>query len=513
MKSKYINKIGLIAAVIFSAYACDLDKSPISEFSELTVGQSNDSTANDTIKFSTKEEMYTQYRALYELLKSGRNLEHAYLDLMLVAEAHSDNAYAGTTGSEVIPMENNSLDGSNSVLARDWDRYLADVAQANTVINNIDKVPDPALTAAERKQWKAEAKIFRALVWFDMVRIWGNIPVVLKEGKDITAENIEEVYPFYYPEQSTPEVAYQQIITDLTEAIADAPANNATDKTILSKSVAKVLLAKSYAEKPLRDYNKVLLYCNEILSEGFSLVNNYADLFSLDAAMTDLKLRSSSESILEMNFSTGAGNWAAWMFGKDVLNPENMFSWAKWATPSRDLIKAFDDENDMIRKNQSIVYYVATWNNYYPAANYPFAYKCRAEVSSILKFRLADIILLKAEALANLDGSANLQEANNLVNQIRTRVKLANLPADASTSKEKMLDAILHERRLEFAYEGQRWFDLVRFGKVEEIMNGLNSRDAGRIPNRREYSELSYLLPIPQAALDQNSNLKQNPGY
>jgi menaquinone-dependent protoporphyrinogen IX oxidase len=59
------------------------------------------------------------------------------------------------------------IDGGNSVLARDWDRYLADVAQANTVIENIDKVPDASLTATERRQWKAEAKIFRSLVWFD----------------------------------------------------------------------------------------------------------------------------------------------------------------------------------------------------------------------------------------------------------------------------------------------------------------------------------------------------------
>jgi hypothetical protein len=113
----------------------------------------------------------------------------------MICETRSDNAYGGSTGSQVVPIETNAIDGGNSVLARDWDRYLADVAQANTVIENIDKVPDASLTATERRQWKAEAKIFRSLVWFDMVRLWGNIPVVTKEGTDITAENIEEVYP------------------------------------------------------------------------------------------------------------------------------------------------------------------------------------------------------------------------------------------------------------------------------------------------------------------------------
>ncbi|MCE5332111.1 MAG: RagB/SusD family nutrient uptake outer membrane protein [Bacteroidales bacterium] len=508
MKTKHIYKIFIVGAILMSAYACSLDKDPLSEYSEVTYGQT---TSTDSIKYKTKGEMYSQYQALYQKLKDRQ--EHWYLDLMLIAEAHSDNAYAGTTGSEVMPMENNSVDGGNSVLARDWDRYLADVAQANTVVENIDKVPDQTLTQAERKQWKAEAKIFRAMVWFDMIRIWGNIPVVTKEGVDITAENIEEVYPLYYPEQTPVVDAYAQIIKDLTEGIADAPANNAADKTMLSKSVAKALLAKVYAEKPARDYGKVLEYCNAVIADGFSLVSNYADLFSLNSAGTDAKVRSTSESILEVNYFTGGGNWVTWMFGKDLLNPETNFTWAKWVTPSRDLINAFTTEGDNIRLNQSVVYYATTWSNYYPSSNYPFMYKCRSAASSIIKIRLADILLLKAEALANLGGSANIEAAVAIVNQVRRRVSLPDLASSASASKESLLNAILHERRLELAFEGQRWFDLVRYGKVQEIMNSLNTRDSGRLPLRRTFTDVSELLPIPSTVLDLNTNLKQNPGY
>lgn len=507
MKTNNIYKLLIAVAFISTATSCSLDYDPVSEFSEKTYGQTS---STDSIKYKTKAEMYSQYQSLYQKLQDQ---EHWYLDLIMLCETRSDNSYAGSTGSQVMPVETNSIDGGNSVLARDWDRYLADVAQANTVVENIDKVPDETLTPAERKQWKAEAKIFRSLVWFDMIRIWGNIPVVTKEGTDITAENIEEVYPLYYPKQTAPADGYAQLIKDLTEAIVDAPANNVGDKTILSKSVARALLAKVYAEKPVRDYTKVLQYCNEVLADGFTLNPNYGDIYAMNSAGTDLKKRSTSESILEVNFFTGGGNWVTWMFGKDLLDPEANFSWAKWVTPSRDLIAAFDSENDNIRKNESIVYYKAGWSNYYPANEYPFMYKMRSSVHSMIKIRLADILLLKAEALANLDGSANLEGAEAIVNQIRTRVSLPALASSAKSSKASMLDAILKERRLELAFEGQRWFDLVRYGKVEEVMNDLNTRDSGRLPIRRAFTETSYLFPIPSTAIDLNTNLVQNPGY
>lgn len=507
MKTKNISKFLLAGTILLGAVSCSLDHDPISEYSEKTYGQTS---STDSVKYKTRAEMYSQYQSLYQRLT---NQEHWYLDLLMFAETRSDNSYAGSTGSQVMPVENNSVDGGNSVLERGWGRYLADVAQANTVIENIDKVPDASLTANERKQWKAEAKIFRVLVWYDMIRLWGNIPIVTKEGTDITAENIEEVYPLYYPKQTDPVEAYTQMIKDLTEAITDAPAKNAGDKTQLSKSVAKALLAKVYAEKPLQDYAKVLQYCNELIADGYALNSSYADIYAMNAAGNDLKNRSTTESILEMNFLSGNGNWVTWMFGKDLLDPEANFSWAKWVTPSRDLIAAFDAENDNIRKNESIVYYQTSWSNYYPSSEYPFMYKLRSAVHSIIKIRYAEILLLKAEALANLDGPTNLQEAESIVNQIRSRVLLSALPASAKASKESMLNSILKERRLELAFEGQRWFDLVRFGKVEEVMNSLNSRDSGRLPLRRTYTETSYLFPIPSTAIDLNTNLVQNPGY
>jgi hypothetical protein len=140
-------------------------------------------------------------------------------------------------------------------------------------------------------------------------------------------------------------------------------------------------------------------------------------------------------------------------------------------------------------------------------------YKLRSANSSIIKLRLADILLLKAEALVKKGGSANLGAAADIVDQIRQRAQLDGLEASVKASPEQMLDAVLNERRLELAFEGQRLFDLIRNNKLQEVMNSLNQRDSGRIPQIRAYNDFSELLPIPQTVLDNNPNLVQNPGY
>jgi hypothetical protein len=122
----------------------------------------------------------------------------------------------------------------------------------------------------------------------------------------------------------------------------------------------------------------------------------------------------------------------------------------------------------------------------------------------------ADILLLKAEALID---KGDYNGAAQIINRTRARAGLGNLPASAASSKEAITQAYLKERRLELALEGQRWFDLVRLDKVEEVMNAVFDKDEGRPAQAMPYTSLSYVLPIPQAVMDQNPNLVQNPGY
>lgn len=506
--NNFLKSLPIVA--LLATTSCSLGYDPVDSYSDVTEGVVDDSGKKIAFKDKAAAESYRQ--TLYNQFRDRQ--EHWYLDLLLIAESHADNAYAGTTGAEVVPFENNSIDGANSVISRDWSRYLEDVARANKMIENIDLVPDKTLTDAERDQFKSEAKIFRAIVLFDMVRIWGAIPVITKEAGDITSETITEVYPSYFPPQSTELEAYKQIEKDLLDALnsPNTPVNNPADKRLLTKSVAKTVLAKVYAEKPLRDYSKVVQYCDAVAADGFDLVSDYSDLFGMNDAVTDAKARNTKESILEAQFTAGNGNWVTWMFGRDLANYNNNFTWAKWITPSRDLISAFQSEGDTKRFNESVVYYLCTWSNYYPSDKYPFMYKCRSAYSSIIKYRYADVLLLKAEALI-MGPSADLEGAAAIIDKIRQRAGLSNLSGDVKASKDKMLTALLKERRLEMAFEGQRWFDLVRLNKVEEVMNAVYSKDKGRKARINIFNANSYRLPIPQAAIDKNSNLVQNPGY
>ena len=275
--------------------------------------------------------------------------------------------------------------------------------------------------------------------------------------------------------------------------------------------MAQALLCKVYAEKAVQDYDKVISYAEKVrATPGLQLEPDFATLWGWDDTKKDCVKRNTSEGILEVHWYSGAGNWESWMFGRCLENYDQSFSWAKWATPSRDLINAFDKEGDAVRRDQTIVYYACGWSNYYPADHYPFMYKLRSGYNNEYILRLADIILLEAEAYAY---KGDLQNSAKLVNMIRERVKLKDLDASKTSSKDAMVDAVLNERRLELALEGQRWFDLVRNGKVESVMNDLNSRDSGRLPLAKAYNNNSYLLPIPQTALDENENLTQNPGY
>jgi hypothetical protein len=507
MKMKYI-KISLMCVLAGFLYtACSLDYEPISTPTELTEGSQTDTT---TAVLKDRAAAVSQRKALYQLLKDRQ--EHWIVDLIFLADSHSDNAYAGTTGAEVVPFETNAVDASSTILARDWTRYLEDIAQSNVLINGVDQLlKEGKVTQTEHDQWKAEGEIFRALVMFDMARIWGSFPVITTIAKTITAANVKEVYPTYYPPKSTTEECYNQIVTDLTDGMNNAPDFSNSDKTILSKTVAQAMLAKVYAEKPIQDYNKVITYAEMVKkTSGLQLESDYRTLFSYDSATKDIVKRNTSEGILEVQWTTGNGNWMTWMFGRQVDDWNNSFSWAKWVTPSRDIIKAFNAEGDTIRRNQSIVYYSCDWSNYYPSSNYPFAYKLRSGLSNYYKLRLADILLLEAEAYAY---TGNMTSAATLVNQIRSRVGLGNVSASASSSKDNMIDAVLKERRLELAFEGERWFDLCRNGKVESVMNAVYKTDSGRLAQKKTFDENSYLMPIPQTALDQNSNLTQNPGY
>ena len=204
----------------------------------------------------------------------------------------------------------------------------------------------------------------------------------------------------YFPPRSTTEECYKQIISDLEYAEQNAPGISGTDRTIMSKTVAQALLCKVYAEKAVQDYDKVIAYAEKVSdTPGVVLEEDFSTLWGWDNTKKDCVKRNTSEGILEVQWLPGGGNWESWMYGRSLENYDNSFTWAKWVTPSRDLIKAYEDEGDTTRLNQTVVYYSCTWSNYYPASHYAFMYKLRSGYNNEYIVRLGDILLLEARGL------------------------------------------------------------------------------------------------------------------
>ncbi|MBD5358998.1 MAG: RagB/SusD family nutrient uptake outer membrane protein [Bacteroides sp.] len=510
MKYQYI--ISGMLSLSLALTSCGLDYEPVSDYSDVTEGVIDNK--EDEIVYQNRADAESALTALYEDFKGNQN--QLQLDYLLIGDVHSDNAYAGTTGSEVVDPATNDLNGTTLCVNRDWNYYMLQAAKCTKFIVGVESVADNSLTTDEINTMRAQAEILRAFIWFRMVRMWGNIPIVTTIPKDITSENIAESYESYFPAQNTEAEAYQYILKDLEDAIKYAPEGNG-DKTRFSKDVARAILAKVYAERPVRDYEKVIQYVDELTARGYALCPEYGDLFNIDGAVKDgfsatPLYTNTVESILEVHYPVGSGNWASWMYGRCLEDWDNSFSWAKWITPSRDLLSAFDKEGDTKRKEQTVVYYECAWSNYYPSDNYAFMYKVRSGYSNVFFLRYDDLLLLKAEALINGE-NVDLEGAAAIINQIRERAGVAKLTSAEKSNKESMLKAYVNERRLELACEGERWYDLVRLGLVEEAMEAAQRNDPGRLPIAVPYTANSYLLPIPQDVLDTNPNVVQNPGY
>lgn len=459
----------MIAAAAFSLQSCKkefLDKEPFNQVIDI-----RDADGAERLMAGVYGGMYNDY--------------HIW-DYMVNGDVTSDNAYAGGDNPANIQIDLFTTNATNGNVGRDWGGLYSNIKNANEVLENIPNVQDAALDAGDRRtQMLGEAKALRAYFYFHLVRLWGAVPLILK-----TPTNLKEMQQ----PRSTVDQVYAQIIKDLEEALP-AVRTTAPNKGIITKGVVNALLAKVYASKPNPDWTKVNQYADAVIAGGYAPVGNFDHLF-------DGAHKNNSESIWEMQYDgwggpKGRGNW---MTGVIVGT-----GWKRFCTPTNDLVAAFDAEGDVIRKNSSISFKnVSTegWSDdYWSKANYPFINKYRNDdLANSYILRLADIKLLKAEALNELS-AGGWSSAKTIVDEIRGRVNLGGTPAN---SQSAMRLAIEKERRLELAFEGHRWFDLLRTNRAVEVMNAQRDDNGALLYN---ISTNKLLFPIPQAERDRNPNL------
>ncbi len=475
---------------VLAAVGCEkfLDEKPQSQ----SIAVENSSA--DSILYHSASEVEAALAGCYADFKN----EYYELDYYVNGDAQSDDAYAGGDNPANFQIDDCRLDATNSNVSRDWRYLYSTIGKCNAVINNVAAVTDPALTAARKEEILGEASFIRAFNYFQAVQLWGDVPLQLKEVKSISAATLEQIYPQIFPARATQGEVYAQIIADLETALAKCPAT-AAHKGFATKGAVNAVLAKVWATVEPHDWAKVKQYCEAVEAGGYSLMPSYNDLWNNAN-------ENCAESIFEINYSGGSsdGNWGTKIFrGLD---------WKKFNLPANDLVAAFDAEGDMTRKNASIVFADVSgkWSDpHYPQTKYPFINKWHnyqeGSNQNYIFIRLADILLLKAEALNELGDQAG---AAAIVTQIRKR---AGLAATTAASQADLRLAIEKERRLELAFEGHRWYDLKRTGRAIDVMNAAKDHNGQVIGYGLTAERL--LWPVPQAELDKNQKLIQNPGY
>jgi hypothetical protein len=263
------------------------------------------------------------------------------------------------------------------------------------------------------------------------------------------------------------DAVYGQVVADLLEA-RDRIGEH--ENVMASRGAVNALLAR--VSLYLEQWDDAVNYASEVINDpAWSLDPDYGNLFSGG---------NSPEVIFQVEFNPQDRNTLAYYFFPTSLQGRNEFM------PSESLVDAFES-GDTIRKNTSI-------------ANEGFAWKYRDITTgsdNVIILRLAEVYLIRAEANAQLNG--DLQSIKDDINTIRTRAGLANTEAE---SYGELKLAIEQERRVEFAFEGHRWFDLVRTGRALELMDNIAS------PN-----QLLFPIPLSEILANSNPGMYQNPGY
>lgn len=452
-----------------------LDREPISDLAEENF-------------FKTGADAESALVAAYDALQS----EYYIFDRFTNGDVIADNCYAGGDNPNNFQLDEFTVTPTNVNVERDWAYLYEGISRANAVLDNVGDIESPDLTAERRTEILAEASFLRAYHYFQLTNLWGEVPLVLNKVSSTAPEVV------FQSKVSVQEI-YDAIISDLIFAEANLPLNHPQQQQRATKGGANTMLAKAYAHQPNPNWEKVKEHAQAVINSGaYQLLSNYDDLWNNANENT-------VESILEVQFvgGTNEANWGPQLWLPPSLTNDN---WRKFNTPAKDLLTAFDDENDVERKNASIKMESGLpWQDPdYPSGTIPFPFKQRAangwsSPNNYILLRLADVMLLLAEAENELGNTA---AAATALNEVRSRV---NLPNTTATSQDDLRTAIYNERRLELAFEGHRWFDLKRIGTAISTMNALN-----RNYNVQEYQ---LLWPIPQSELDRNPNLTQNVGY
>lgn len=198
---KYI----LFLFVVGFAFSCTdyLDIQPKSQ------GIAISNTSSDSLLYKTASEVEAALAGTYGDFRN----EYFELDYFVNGDAQSDDAYAGADNPANFQIDEYSIDATNTNVSRDWAYLYATIGKANAVINNVDAVPD--LASGRKSEIKGEAMFIRAFMYFQLVQLWGDVPLQLAEVTTISVDLLPELFPVMFPPRTPQADVYAQIISDL----------------------------------------------------------------------------------------------------------------------------------------------------------------------------------------------------------------------------------------------------------------------------------------------------------
>lgn len=469
-KIKYI--LMSIMAVGLSGCSDFLDLSPISQ-------------ANENSFYQTEEDFETAMNSVYNTLYTiygPQSLPSYY------GEMASDNAYcnetAGNYTDKISLSEHQNLTAANSIVEEFWNTYYESMFKINNVISKLESADFD-----KKSQIEGEARFLRALYYFDLVRAFGDVPLVL------TPISVTEAYATGRTPASE---VYSAIITDLQFAASNLPdKSNERFAGAPTSDAANTLLGKVYLT--MGDKTNAASALQKVYGK-FTLEKNFADLWNLNN-------KNCGESIFEVQYLGGKSNpyseyWALFT----PLDNRSVTSWGMGVNQvTDDLYNAFEDGD--VRRDASIQNGYTNASGENVAAKFFVKWRddnaeldglTEAADNNFIILRYADVLLMLTEATGDA----------KYLNEVRHRVGLPGYGEAGYPSKySKITAALQHERQVELCGEFHRLFDLVRLGTAVDVLN--NCTKSCHLTSTDQ-----LLLPIPQSIIDQNPDvITQNSAY
>lgn len=508
---KKIKYLSIIFSLLLSA--CSKD------FLE-TVPESNITTGN----FYKTEDHFSQ--ALIGAYASVRTVKGS-VAAWTMGEMRGDNTYYeyNVNNRGLGYQHREDIDGflddnSNSFISEYYNNSYVGIARVNSILDQIEKV---GLKQEFVSQTIGEAKFIRALLYFDLVRFYGGVPLYLK-----SVNNAVDAYL----KRSSVEEVYSVIEVDLKEAIEKLSAAKFPQTGRASKGAAYMLLGDVYlTQKKYDQAEKELL---EVTKSGYDLLSDYASVYALNN-------KNSLESIFELQYKQGnQGQQSDFTYpflplSTDVklvtgITSKNVGG-GGWNVPTQEFIDSYEADDKrldasigiiegtgpigalVIQSVKSPVGYTkpAGLRSYAFIKKYLHPHSLENNTDDNFSvYQYAETLLALAESL-NEQGKGT--QALKYLNKVRNRAGLKDV---TGTDPVTLRDAIDHERRVELAFENKRWLDLVRTGKAIDVMqkNGkyVKSFDTHLLPQSYNVTKERLIYAIPQREI-LIGGLEPNPGY